>query len=106
MFENLVVMEIIKRYEALGKRPKLYYWRDSNRKEIDLIIEKGGKPYYLIEVKSSTTFRPEAFSTIDSIAPKMGVPCERRFVVYGGSDSFENRHGRVIGLRDLGELVE
>lgn len=106
LFENLVVMEIIKRYEALGKRPKLYYWRDSNRKEIDLIIEKGGKPYYLIEVKSSTTFRPEAFSTIDSIAPEMGVPCERRFVVYGGSDSFENRHGRVIGLRDLGELVE
>ena len=106
LFENLVVTEIIKRYEALEKRPRLYYWRDSNRKEIDLIIEKGGKPYYLIEIKSSATFRPEAFSTIDSIAPEMGVPCERRFVVYGGSDSFGNRHGRVIGFRNLGELVE
>ena len=106
LFENLVVTEIIKRYEALEKRPRLYHWRDSNRKEIDLIIEKGGKPYYLIEIKSSATFRPEAFSTIDSIAPEMGVPCERRFVVYGGSDSFGNRHGRVIGFRNLGELVE
>ena len=106
VFENLVVTEIIKRYEALEKRPRLYHWRDSNRKEIDLIIEKGGKPYYLIEIKSSATFRPEAFSTIDSIAPEMGVPCERRFVVYGGSDSFGNRHGRVIGFRNLGELVE
>ena len=106
LLENLVVTEIIKRYEALEKRPRLYHWRDSNRKEIDLIIEKGGKPYYLIEIKSSATFRPEAFSTIDSIAPEMGVPCERRFVVYGGSDSFGNRHGRVIGFRNLGELVE
>lgn len=106
VFENLVVTEIIKRYEALEKRPRLYHWRDSNRKEIDLIIEKGGKPYYLIEIKSSATFRPEAFSTIDSIALEMGVPCERRFVVYGGSDSFGNRHGRVIGFRNLGELVE
>ena len=43
LFENLVVTEIIKRYEALEKRPRLYHWRDSNRKEIDLIIEKGGK---------------------------------------------------------------
>ena len=106
LFENLVVTEIIKRYEALEKRPRLYHWRDSNRKEIDLIIEKGGKPYYLIEIKSSATFRPEAFSTIDSIVPEMGVPCERRFVVYGGSDSFGNRHGRVIEFRNLGELVE
>lgn len=106
LFENLVVTEIIKRYEALEKRPRLHHWRDSNRKEIDLIIEKGGKPYYLIEIKSSATFRPEAFSTIDSIALEMGVPCERRFVVYGGSDSFGNRHGRVIGFRNLGELVE
>ncbi|MFR2313587.1 MAG: DUF4143 domain-containing protein [Bifidobacterium sp.] len=35
-----MVTEIIKRYEALEKRPRLYHWRDSNRKEIDLIIEK------------------------------------------------------------------
>lgn len=42
LFENLVVTEIIKRYEALEKRPRLYHWRDSNRKEIDLIIEKAG----------------------------------------------------------------
>lgn len=42
VFENLVVTEIIKRYEALEKRPRLYHWRDSNRKEIDLIIEKAG----------------------------------------------------------------
>lgn len=42
LFENLVVTEIIKRYEALEKRPRLHHWRDSNRKEIDLIIEKAG----------------------------------------------------------------
>lgn len=42
LFENLVVTEIIKRYEALEKRPRLHHWRDSNRKEINLIIEKAG----------------------------------------------------------------
>jgi hypothetical protein len=40
-FETWVVSEIYKSYINNGKRPPLYFYRDSNKKEIDLIIHMG-----------------------------------------------------------------
>ena len=106
LFENAVVLEVIKNYQAQGKVPKLFYWRDSNSNEIDLIIEKGGSPRYAVEVKSSATYRPTAFNVLERIAPILGIPRERRFLVYGGDESFATRHGNILGLSDVGRLVD
>ncbi|MBT1170654.1 ATP-binding protein [Bifidobacterium sp. SO4] len=105
LYENSVVVEIIKRYQALGREPKLFYWRDSNKKEIDVILEKGGRPWYAVEVKSSATYNPKAFEILEDLAPAMGLDPDRRFVVYGGDESFSTKHGQVIGISDLGRLV-
>lgn len=51
-FETYVVSEIIKSYYNAGKTPDLYYYRDVDKKEIDLLIEKGDK-LYPIEVKKA-----------------------------------------------------
>ena len=52
-FETWVVAEIYKSYLNVGKRPPLYFYRDSNKKEIDLIIYRDGvvSP---IEIKKGT----------------------------------------------------
>jgi len=52
-FETWVVSEIIKNYLNNGKRPPLYFYRDSNKKEIDLIIHQNNT-VYPIEIKKST----------------------------------------------------
>ena len=49
-FETWVVSEIYKSYLNVGKKPPLYFYRDSNKKEIDLIIYLNGK-VYPIEIK-------------------------------------------------------
>ena len=41
-FETWVVSEIYKSYINAGKNPPLYFYRDSNKKEIDLIIYQDG----------------------------------------------------------------
>lgn len=41
-FETWVVSEIYKSYLNAGKRPPLYFYRDSNKKEIDLILCQNG----------------------------------------------------------------
>lgn len=51
-FETFVVSEIIKSYLNAGKRPPVFYYRDSDQKEIDLIIENDGK-LQPIEIKKS-----------------------------------------------------
>ena len=53
IFETWVVSEIYKSYINNGKRPPLYYYRDSNKKEIDLIISTDGVANP-IEIKKGT----------------------------------------------------
>lgn len=52
-FENFVIVEIIKSYYNSGElRPPVYFYRDKEKREIDLIIEQNGK-LYPIEIKKS-----------------------------------------------------
>lgn len=52
-FETWVVSEIYKSYLNTGKKPPLYYYRDNNKKEIDLIIYQNAT-VYPIEIKKNT----------------------------------------------------
>ncbi len=51
-FETYVVTEIVKSYFNAGKAADIYYYRDVDKKEIDLLIIKGNK-LYPIEIKKS-----------------------------------------------------
>ena len=52
-FENFVIVEIIKTFYNCGQlRPPIYFYRDKEKREIDLIIEQNGI-LYPIEIKKS-----------------------------------------------------
>lgn len=51
-FETYVVSEIVKSYLNVGKRPDLYYYRDIDKKEIDLLIVEGNM-IYPMEIKKA-----------------------------------------------------
>lgn len=52
-FENYVIVEILKSFYNSGElRPPVYFYRDKEQKEIDLIIEQNGK-LYPIEIKKT-----------------------------------------------------
>lgn len=58
LFENYVITEIMKSNLNTGTNAKLYFWRDNNGTEIDLIIDNNGK-LLPIEIKSSQTYNEE-----------------------------------------------
>lgn len=75
LFENYVVSEIIKSYYNNAKEPYLYYYRDRDAKEIDLLVEGDGR-LFPIEIKKSAL--PDkrvtrAFSIIDKSPLKRGT---------------------------------
>lgn len=73
-FETFVVSEIIKSYLNAGKRPPIFYYRDFDQKEIDLIIEANGK-LYPIEIKKSANPKNNAgrhFSVLKKIDKEYG----------------------------------
>ncbi len=53
-FENFVVCELLRNYSYGSQAYELYYYRDSNAKEIDVLVEMNGK-IHPIEIKKSAT---------------------------------------------------
>ncbi len=53
-FETYVVSEIVKSCYNVGKRPELYYYRDVDGKEIDLLFVEGDL-LYPVEIKKAKT---------------------------------------------------
>lgn len=51
-FETYVVSEIVKSYYNAGKRPDLYFYRDIDGKEIDLLLAEGDR-LYPMEIKKA-----------------------------------------------------
>lgn len=58
-FENYVVAELLKNYSYLQSEVNLTYYRDSNAKEIDVLIEENGRIHPLEIKKSANPNRRE-----------------------------------------------
>ncbi|GHT85288.1 hypothetical protein AGMMS49960_20200 [Betaproteobacteria bacterium] len=74
IFESFVFAEILKSYYNDGiVKPPLYYYRDKERNEIDLLIDEGGT-LYPIEIKTTsdpTKSMIKAFRFITNIPGKV-----------------------------------
>ena len=66
MLENFVIIEILKSYRNRSVEPQLYYLRDSDGKEIDLLIEENEK-IYPIEIKKTASPNPSMVKNFEVI---------------------------------------
>ena len=76
-FETYVVSEILKSYYNAGKRPPIYYYRDTDGKEIDLILEQNNI-LYPIEIKKSANPGKDAtknFNVLNKSGKEIGEGC-------------------------------
>ena len=73
IFETYIISEIVKSYTNDGKNPRnrLYYYRDTNQKEIDLLILYNNK-VYPVEIKKSANPVTKAIKKFD-IVNKFGI---------------------------------
>ncbi len=104
LFETWVVAEIAKAHLHRGRRPRLSFYRDRDRLEVDLVIERGND-LVLVEVKSAQTPSGKQFAAIGRLTATLAGadarPIADRMVVYGGAESQDRSHGRLLSWRDL-----
>ncbi|MCQ2188631.1 MAG: ATP-binding protein [Paludibacteraceae bacterium] len=92
IFENMIVMEIIKYRRNQGRDGGVYFYRDSNQNEVDILLKEEGE-ITAIEVKSSQTYNSKFEDTLKKVDGWVKEPVKRKVVVYAGE--FENSLGAI-----------
>ena len=100
LFENYVVMEVLKHRYNQGKDGGVFFYRDSNQNEVDILLKEEGE-ITAIEVKSAETYHVSFEKTLRQIDSWVKDPVCRKVVVYAGD--FENTAGEVevLNFRNL-----
>jgi uncharacterized protein len=96
LFETFVVSELFKRGHHQGERPRLYFWRDSGGREIDLIIDRG-LDLLPIEIKSNQTLRSDQLRHL-TFWRSLGAPAsqEEAGLIYAGDQDTVFKGVRVL----------
>lgn len=105
LFENFVVMEALKHRYNQGKESNLYFYRDSNQNEVDLLLDKG-QEFYGIEIKSSMTYHTGFEKALKQMNNWIEAPVQGKAVIYAGT--FENTAGEIklLNYSHLDEVLE
>ena len=98
LYENFIVMEILKSRLNRGKLPELYFYRDTHGNEVDLVVRDGGK-LHPVEIKSASTFTPDFLTGIKRFQKVVGdEQCGSSAVIYNGEETFKVKGTRVFNL--------
>jgi uncharacterized protein len=93
LFENMVVVEAFKSRLNAGKEPRLYYWQDSNRNEVDLIYDRQ-RQLVPVEIKSAMTWHRDFAANISRFQRSIPDALDG-YVIYAG-DLYPKADGYTV----------
>ena len=95
IFETLIVSETMKGYLNKGETAPLYFWRDSNGNEVDLIADVGNR-LMPIEIKSGQTVKRDFFTGLRRWMELASEKADSPTLVYGGTESYSHSGVEVV----------
>ncbi len=99
LFENMVIMEAVKTLENKEALSQLYFYRDSNGREVDLVIWKG-RELIPIEIKAARTYSFDMCTNVTWFTEN--VPdAKPGAVVYAGEMEFSHDGCRYVNFKNL-----
>ena len=100
IFENMVIADCVKNHYAQGKTPQIYFWRDSNQNEVDLLVENG-LALQAYEIKSSATINSDFLNGLKNFRKTADLPQENTAVIYGGDINFRTTSGFFVSWKKV-----
>lgn len=110
LFENFIIVELKKHILNHSKSAKLYFFRDSNGNEVDLLID-GGLTQIPIEIKSGATFSTEFLKGLEYWQKLISnqpytKPSLPGFVIYNGAQVHTSQNYELLKWSNLNSLLE
>ena len=104
MFENLVIIECLKYLVNRGEIPKMYFFRDNNGNEIDLIIQHG-RQLKGFEIKSASTYHSSMLKSLNR-AKKLYSEMNEFHLIYNGQSKKLSNGTQLIHFRKIHSRIE
>ena len=109
IFENFVVIEALKTRLNLGLEPNLYFFRNSNGLEIDLILQEQNK-LKLFEIKSGKSLNDEFCRNMKNFSAKyneeIASDSTKGTVIYSGDTSESYKDFGFYNFSNIPQLFE
>ena len=102
LFENMVVADSLKTIYNQGRNQGLYYFRNQNGMEVDLLYEKN-RNIIPIEIKAGATFDLSMGKNIN-LFQKLSDSIQKGYVVYSGDNQVSIEHLDFINFRELSSV--
>ncbi len=103
LFETFIIGELIKSRFNQGERADLFFWRDSNGNEVDVIAEQHGKLMPL-EIKSGKTLTGESAAGLKKWLSLAKDIYTTPTLVYGGDENYRHNDIRITGWQESGAI--
>lgn len=100
LFENLVIANAVKQNYHKALNREFWFWRDSNGKEIDLILQDSPK-LNLYELKATSTISQKLFTNLNQFATLAGAQVESKNLIYGGSSNQSRSDVSILAWHNL-----
>lgn len=105
LFENLIVVEMLKRRFNAGKQNNLFFWRDNTGNEVDLLIDNSNE-LIPVEIKSGQTINSEFFKGLN-FWQKLQKNVSESYLVYAGEILQQRSNGiKVVPFNQLSQISE
>ena len=105
IFELFIIGEFLKSRYNFGLPADLYFWRDNNGLEADIVFERGSK-LQPVEIKSGQTITGDYIRAGLKAARFAAEEALQPWLIYGGDDSFERSGVTVMSWRDCAKWEE
>ena len=100
LFENMIVLELLKHRLHNARQPNLYFWRDRHGHEVDCLLERADT-LTPVEIKAGKTFNFSYFDGLRYWNELSGNAVENTYVIYAGDESRETSAGKLIAWKDV-----
>ncbi len=104
LFENLVILELMKARLNRGLDHQLYFFRDHRGNEVD-VIYKSANMLVPVEIKSGQTFHLEFLKGLNNFKKLVGERCAEGFLIYSGDQEQTIHETSLLNYRHAIKVI-